>query len=97
VSFVVGSSVQVSDSSVSFSAERRRIVPRSSVVCKGLPLISNGFSPIFGFIPKNQWVRKTQERLRNNLLLGVPNHPALDRLRLFLVELELRASQGTIH
>jgi hypothetical protein len=37
------------------------------------------------------------ERLRNNLLLGVPNHPALERLRLFLVELELRASQGTIH
>ena len=37
------------------------------------------------------------ERLRNNLLLGVPNHPALDRLGLFLVELELRASQGTIH
>jgi hypothetical protein len=37
------------------------------------------------------------ERLRNNLLVGVPNHPALDRLRLFLVELELRASQGTIH
>ena len=37
------------------------------------------------------------ERLRNNLLLGVPDHPALDRLGLFLVELELRASQGTIH
>ena len=26
-----------------------------------------------------------------------PNHPALDRLDLFLVELELRASQGAIH
>ncbi|MFZ0205657.1 MAG: hypothetical protein WAL59_05985 [Roseiarcus sp.] len=37
------------------------------------------------------------ERLRNNLLLGVPNHPALDRLGLFLVELELRASPGPIH
>ncbi len=37
------------------------------------------------------------ERLRNKLLLGVPDHPALDRLGLFLVELELRASQGTIH
>lgn len=37
------------------------------------------------------------ERLRNNLLLGVPNHPALDRLGLFLVELELRAFQGSIH
>ena len=37
------------------------------------------------------------ERLRNNLLLGVPDHPALDRLGLFLVELELRASQRTIH
>jgi hypothetical protein len=32
------------------------------------------------------------ERLRNDLLLGVPDHPALERLRLFLVELELRAS-----
>lgn len=37
------------------------------------------------------------ERLRNNLLLSVPDHPALERLRLFLVELELRASQGRIH
>lgn len=37
------------------------------------------------------------ERLRNNLLLGVPDHPALDRLGLFLVELELRASRGPIH
>ena len=37
------------------------------------------------------------ECLRNNLLLGVPDHPALERLRLFLVELELRASQGPIH
>jgi hypothetical protein len=37
------------------------------------------------------------ERLRNNLLLGVPDHPALERLRLFLVELELRASRGSIH
>jgi hypothetical protein len=59
VSFVVGSSVQVSDSSVSFSAERRRIVPRSSVVCKDLPLISYGFSTAFSFIARNQVVRKT--------------------------------------
>ena len=34
------------------------------------------------------------ERLRNDLLLGFPDHPALERLRLFLVELELRESRA---
>jgi hypothetical protein len=37
------------------------------------------------------------ERLGNNLWLGFPDHPELERLRLFLVELELRSSRGPIH
>jgi hypothetical protein len=37
------------------------------------------------------------ERLRNNLALDAPDHPALERLRSFLDDLELRTAEQPLH
>jgi hypothetical protein len=66
VSFVVIRQFQVSNSSASFFAECRRIVPRSSGVRKDLPLISYGFPAFFWLYSQKSMGWKNREKATAN-------------------------------